>query len=202
MPVSPQMKIALGHMYERSTQFILEDLGFTNIQWMNEKGESRLPYDYTATKDDEDHFIEVKSYFPSQPVPFKQRKLDALAPLGNVLLVLWHVKDEVVDIMSLDSALKSNMLKVSKNLFSKRKRRRPMRRTTCTLPVDSLEFLNNCAKVARKDRDGFLTALLDEFNDEIFAFAKNGYITWIRELVKQTEANHAEKLETVPASQG
>jgi hypothetical protein len=200
MPVSPQMRIALGHMYERDTQFILEDLGFTNIQWMNEKGESRLSYDYTATKDGEDYFIEVKSYYPSRPIPFSQRKLDALAPLGKVWLVLWHVKDEVVDITSLDDALRSGLINLNEKTYLKRTYRRLRRRTTITLPTDRLEFLDNCAELTRKDRSEFLTLLIDEFNDEIVSFAKNGYVTWICKLAKQKEINHAEKLESVPAS--
>jgi len=131
MPVSPQMRIALGRLYEEDTWYILEDLGFTDIEWVNEEGESYLPYDYTATKDGEEYFVEVRSYFPSQPVPFRQGKIKALAPLGNVLLVLWHVRDEVVDITPLESALKRGLIKIWK---------RPKKKTVAPEPPSKVCF--------------------------------------------------------------
>lgn len=77
--------------------------------------------------------------------------------------------------------------------------RRPLRRTTITLPVDQLGFLDQCAKAVGQDRGGFLTLVIDGFYDEIAAFAK-GYVARIIEQVKQTEvSNNETKMETVPA---
>jgi len=75
--------------------------------------------------------------------------------------------------------------------------RRPLRRTTITLPVDQLEFLDQCAKAVGQDRGGFLTLMIDGFYDEIAAFAK-GYVARIIEQVKQVEVTaDEEKLEAV-----
>lgn len=67
--------------------------------------------------------------------------------------------------------------------------KRPLRRTTITLPVDQLEFLDQCAKAVGQDRSSFLTILIDGFYDEIAAFAK-GYVARI---FKQSEEEGGEK---------
>jgi len=78
--------------------------------------------------------------------------------------------------------------------------KRVLRRTTITLPVDQLEFLDECAKAVGQDRGGFLTLVIDGFYDEIAAFAK-GYVGRVLEQAKKMEENRsAEKLESVPAS--
>jgi hypothetical protein len=194
MPVSPQMRIALGHLYEKDTHAILADLGFTKIQWMNEQGESRLPYDYMATKDNECYFVEVKSSFLSGPILLRQRKLFALALLKNVLLVLWHVKDEVVDIVPLDDALKNGLVRLVNSQYLRTKRK--LRRTTLTLPIDTLKFLDNCADVVKKDRDRFLALMIDAFHDKIITFAKKDYVS----LLRRVRAD-AERLENVQVDQ-
>ena len=79
--------------------------------------------------------------------------------------------------------------------------KRLLRRTTITLPVDQLEFLDECGKAVGQDRGGFLTLMIDGFYDEIAAFAK-GYVARIIEQVKQKETNNAKKMEPIPASQG
>ena len=92
-------------------------------------------------------------------------------------------------------------------MFMQRPRRlhlpkRLLRRTTITLPVDQLEFLDECAKAVGQDRGGFLTLVIDGFYDEIAAFAK-GYVGRVLEQAKKMEENRsAEKLEAVSASQG
>ena len=90
-------------------------------------------------------------------------------------------------------------------MFMQRARRirlpkRILRRTTITLPVDQLEFLDECAKAVGQDRGGFLTLMIDGFYDEIAAFAK-GYVGRVLEQAKKMEENRtAEKLESVSAS--
>lgn len=66
--------------------------------------------------------------------------------------------------------------------------KRPLRRTTVNLPVDQLEFLDECAKAVGQDRSGFLTIFIDGFYDEIAAFAK-GYIARV---MGQKEVNKNE----------
>jgi len=79
---------------------------------------------------------------------------------------------------------------------------RPLRRTTFTLPVDRLEFLDECAKAIGQDRSGFLSIILDGFEDEIAAFAK-GYVARIMKQVqnnqKETDKS-AKRVESVSAS--
>jgi len=90
-------------------------------------------------------------------------------------------------------------------MFMQRARRirlpkRILRRTTITLPVDQLEFLDECAKAVGQDRGGFVTLVIDGFYDEIAAFAK-GYVGRVLEQAKKMEENKsAEKLESVSAS--
>lgn len=196
MSASPQMRIALGHLYEKDTYIILTDLGFANIQWMNEEEESKLSYDYIATKDGEEFFIEVRSRFSSGPILFSQRKLSVLAPLKNVLLVLWHVKDEVVDIVTLDNALNEGLIRLVDGLPLRKMKtrfRRRYRRTTFNLPVDILKFLDAYAEVARKDRDSFLALIIDMFHDKIITFIKRDYTSWLR----RVRIENAEKVEDV-----
>jgi hypothetical protein len=77
--------------------------------------------------------------------------------------------------------------------------RRILKRTTITLPVDQLEFLDQCAKAVGQDRSGFMTLVIDGFYDEIAAFAK-GYVGRVLEQAKKVEENNgAKKLENVQA---
>ena len=78
--------------------------------------------------------------------------------------------------------------------------RRVLKRTTITLPVDQLEFLDDCAKAVGQDRGGFLTLVVDGFYDEIAAFAK-GYVGRVLEQAKKAEVNGlAKTVENVPAT--
>lgn len=58
--------------------------------------------------------------------------------------------------------------------------KRPTRKTTITLPVDLLEFLDECAAGVGIDRSNFLSLTLDSFYDEIASFVK-GYASRIRD---------------------
>jgi hypothetical protein len=81
---------------------------------------------------------------------------------------------------------------------------RPLRRTTFTLPVDRLEFLDECAHAIGQDRSGFLSIVLDGFEDEIAAFAK-GYVARIMKQVQNSQekaSENAERVEPIPAPQG
>lgn len=78
--------------------------------------------------------------------------------------------------------------------------RRVLKRTTITLPVDQLEFLDDCAKAVGQDRGGFLTLVVDGFYDEIAAFAK-GYVGRVLEQAKKAEVNGlAKTVENVPTT--
>jgi len=64
--------------------------------------------------------------------------------------------------------------------------KRKVKKTTLTLPIDQIEFLDACAGAVGQDRSSFLSLVLDGFYDEILSFAK-GYATRIIEQVAITE---------------
>jgi hypothetical protein len=79
--------------------------------------------------------------------------------------------------------------------------KRVLKRTTVTLPVDRIEFLDECAKAVGQDRSGFLSIVLDGFEDEIAAFAKS-YVWHITRQAKKARENNNEKaVENVQAPQ-
>lgn len=64
--------------------------------------------------------------------------------------------------------------------------KRVVKKTTVTLPLDQLDFLDTCSDAVGHSRSSFLTLVLDGFYDEIIAFAK-GYATRIIEQAAITE---------------
>ncbi len=64
-------------------------------------------------------------------------------------------------------------------------------KTTLTLPVDLIDFLDICARATGHNRSGFLSIILDMFYEEIVSFAK-GYSLRIKELREYIQATEDE----------
>lgn len=88
------------------------------------------------------------------------------------------------------------------SMFMRRQKRirlpkRPLKRTTFTVPVDRLEFLDECAEATGFSRSGFLSMVLDGFEDEIASFAKGYIARLIKEIEDEKRVESEENAEKV-----